>query len=397
MNPASSDYGPPQDQADLDAYAAIAGAAFNSEPKDSVAWMAKAGHENIRLWKRDGEAVAGLLLVPMGQWFGGRSVPMTGIAGVGVPVEHRGGGHAIDMMRACVRDLAANGIPLSSLYPSTARLYRKAGWEIAGHRYVATVKPADIGVHDHELSLRKITPADEPAIAELSNSLAAGFPGYLDRREYIWGRIRAPRDMTTHGFLVERAGNVDGYVYFVQVDAKGYMYDVRVTDICALSPETGRRLLTVLSDHGTLSQELSFSSAPHDPLLNLMPDRPWELKVKDPWMLRITDVPGALEARGWPAGFSAELVLDVTDDVVDANNARWLLEVADGAARVSKTPNGASPDALSMDVRGFAALYSGHLPPAALEQAGLLTGGRAARRLAAAAFAGPAPAMLDMF
>jgi predicted acetyltransferase len=397
MSAAQRDYGPPQGQADLDAYMAITGPAFNSEPKDSIAWMEKAGHENIRLLRYGGEAVAGLMLVPMGQWFGGRSVPMSGIAGVGVPVDHRGGGHAMELMRACVEELAADGVPLSALYPSTARLYRKAGWEIAGHRYIALVPPANIGISDHGLTVRKITEADEPAIAEVSNKLAANNPGYLDRGQYIWNRIRSPRDMTTHRFLVERDGKVDGYVYFVQVDTKGYKYDVRLTDIAALSPEAGRRLLAVLADHGTLSEEVAFASAPHDPLLNLMPDRPWELKVKDPWMLRIVDVAGALTARGWPAGLTAELVLDVRDDIVEANNGPWLLEIADGAAKVSKADAGASADALSMDVRGLAALYTGHLPPAALEQAGLLTGGQSARRLAAAAFAGPAPAMLDMF
>jgi len=397
MSAEPSDYGPPRGQADLDAFAAIAGAAFNVEPKDQVDWMEKAGHDNIRLLKHDGEAVAGLLLVPMGQWFGGCSVPMTGIAAVGVPVDRRGGGHALTLMRACVQELAAEGVPLSSLYPSTARLYRKAGWEIAGHRYIALVPPANIGVHDRELAVRKIMPADEPAIADVARRVGAGFPGYLDRGQYVWRRIRNPRDKPTHGWLVERDGKLDGYVYFIQVDAQGYMYDVRVTDMAALSPQSGRRLLALLADHGTMSKQVAFASAPHDPLLNLMPDRPWELKVKDPWMLRIIDVRGALEGRGWPAGLTAELVLDVRDDIVPANNAQWLLEIADGAASVSKTDAGASADALSMDARGLAALYSGHLPPAALEQAGLLTGGQSARRLAAAAFAGPAPAMLDMF
>ncbi|MHC4846370.1 MAG: GNAT family N-acetyltransferase, partial [Planctomycetota bacterium] len=302
MSDASSDYGPPQGQADLDAYRDIAAAAFNTKPEDSVAWMEKAGHENIRLLRRGGEAVAGLLLVPMGQWFGGRSVPMTGIAGVGVPVDHRGGGHAVNLMRACVEELAAEGVPISALYPSTARLYRKAGWEIAGHRYVATVPPANIGIADRGLTVRKITEADEPAIETVSNAVAANFPGYLDRGQYIWRRIRTPRDEPTHGFLVERDGEVDGYVYFIQTDGKDYHYEVRCTDIAALSPETGRRLLTVLADHGTLASEAAFASAPHDPLLNLMPDRPWTLLVRDPWMLRIVDVPGALEARGWPTG-----------------------------------------------------------------------------------------------
>lgn len=46
----------------------------------------------------DGAPAASLVRVPVGQRFGGRSVPMLGIAGVAVPPERRGGGLARRLM-----------------------------------------------------------------------------------------------------------------------------------------------------------------------------------------------------------------------------------------------------------------------------------------------------------
>ena len=54
MNAEQDDYGPPVGQADLDAFAVIAGAAFNVEPKDQYDWMERSGHQNIRLLRHAG-------------------------------------------------------------------------------------------------------------------------------------------------------------------------------------------------------------------------------------------------------------------------------------------------------------------------------------------------------
>ncbi|HZM00717.1 MAG TPA: sterol carrier protein domain-containing protein, partial [Planctomycetota bacterium] len=144
---------------------------------------------------------------------------------------------------------------------------------------------------------------------------------------------------------------------------------------------------------------------PAHPLLLLLAERHYSVALVDPWMLRVVDLPAALEQRGWPAGVRAELRLELSDDVLPENAGRWRLSVAEGSARVARLAPGApsaargspAPPVLRLDVRGLAALYSGHLSPGLLQQAGLLDGDAAALELAAALFAGPAPAMADMF
>jgi predicted acetyltransferase len=107
-------------------------------------------------------------------------------------------------------------------------------------------------------------------------------------------------------------------------------------------------------------------------------------------------VPAALAARGSPAGVLGTPVLDVDADGLPANAARHRLEVADGRGAVSPARAGDGPT-LRLHVRGLASLYSGHMSPDALAVAGLVQGPPEARALAAALFAGPAPAMSDMF
>src|SRR5438094_160473 len=57
---------------------------FAALPTHAALWMQCIGGENLRIL-RDGDArVGGLGIYRFGQWFGGRSVPCAGIAGVGI-------------------------------------------------------------------------------------------------------------------------------------------------------------------------------------------------------------------------------------------------------------------------------------------------------------------------
>ena len=112
----------------------------------------------------------------MGQYFGGRSVKLLGIAGVAVAPEDRGRGYAKRMMRECVRAAHGEGWPLVGLYASTHSLYRAVGFEHAGHRFQYTIPMTqiDAGPHDRE----RVEPLD-PDSAELRECYA-GFAARYD-------------------------------------------------------------------------------------------------------------------------------------------------------------------------------------------------------------------------
>ena len=70
--------------AEREALGTILSHAFGFPMTDVPIWFERAGSENIYAWRRDDAVAGGLITIPMGQFFGGRSVPTTGIAGVGV-------------------------------------------------------------------------------------------------------------------------------------------------------------------------------------------------------------------------------------------------------------------------------------------------------------------------
>src|SRR5262245_45038439 len=78
------------------------------------------------------QVVGSLTVLQFGQWFGGRSVPMGGLATVVVRPEHRGEGIASRLLEHSLVRMRESGFPVSTLHPATTRVYRAAGWEIGG-------------------------------------------------------------------------------------------------------------------------------------------------------------------------------------------------------------------------------------------------------------------------
>jgi predicted acetyltransferase len=108
------------------------------------------------------------------------------------------------------------------------------------------------------------------------------------------------------------------------------------------------------------------------------------------WMLRLVDLPAALQARPWPSGVAGQLGFRVEDPTCPWNTGSWRLELAGGRGRVAPAPPSAS--AATADVRGLASAFTGFAGPDDLIRAGLLSGFDAGEvELLRAAFASPRP------
>jgi predicted acetyltransferase len=361
---------------------------------DADPWLRRGGIENVRV-ARDAERVtACLLLIPMGQFFGGASVPMTGIAGVATPAAVRGAGGARRLVLATMRELHAQRVALSALYPATIGLYRSAGYEIAGARYEVRVDPNAVGMRDRGLRLREIGDEDREAVEAAYRTAAVAKAGHVDRGPYVWHRVRTPRGADqTRGFLVEGARGVEGYAYLFEKRLPSGDYTLHASDLVALTGAAHRRLHTLVADHGTLAQSFAWNGAPNDPFAQLLPRTGTTYTVTNPWMLRVTHVGAALEARGWPAHVRAAVDLDVADDVIPENAGRWSLRVEGGRAEVTR--GGAA--SVRIDVRALASLYSGWMDARALAAMGALDASDADVATLGALFAGPSPWMPDFF
>lgn len=350
----------PETDAERDALADVLSEAFNSGA-DAPSFLERAGHENLRvICTTDGTVAGGLACVPMGQFFGGRSVPMLGIAAVGVAPEHRSGGVARQLMDSIVRESAHTGFPISALYPATQTLYRRSGYEQAGSLNKFEIPTAGINVHDRDLPIELIIEEHEAEIAATYRERARRSNGNLDRGEYIWRRIRKFRNTTdARGYLARNpdTGACEAYMYLVKVDSPDAAYDVRATDFVSLTGRGGRRLWSLLSEFRSMAGKVIMLTSTCDPAIMILPENPYKIHIDCHWMIRIADVPAALEARGYPTPIDESVHLEVFgDEAIDANNDRFVLHVKDGHGSVERGGEGT----LRTHIRGLAPMYASH-------------------------------------
>lgn len=386
-------FGTPRDAGDMSRLGEILAQCFGA-PLDGIQKRCDfVGRENLRVLDRGGELSSGLWLIPMGQWFGGKPVPMTGVAAVGVAPEARGKGAALDLMNRTLLDLHEREIPLSTLYPATQTLYRRAGYEQAGCRYRTTIAPKDIQVRQKGVAVGAAGPEDQETLRELYGEFARNMNGHLDRGPYVWDRVFHVRDQTATGYFFEEDGRKTGYVFFLARNREPFGYDLMITDLVCLTPRAGAAIWAFLADHRSMTPEIAWTAGPTHPMFFLLSEQPYRTEVQNLWMTRIVHLAHALEKRGYPAGVRAALHLEIQDDLLPGNNGRFVLEVEDGTGRVKPGGDGT----FRSDIQALVPVYSGFLSPTGVWRDGRIEGDRESLETAATIFSGPGPWMPDMF
>jgi predicted acetyltransferase len=378
--------------------------AFGSPPGECETWVGeKIGRENLRLIRRAGEPLACLGRVPMGISLGGRSIPQIGVLGVTVGPEARGGGVARWMMRECVREMHRDGFALSTLYSALHPLYRGVGYENAGVLTDLTVPAAMMPEGDKGRGWRRMTPEDRVGVEGCYGEYARAHHGMLDRPDYIWDRVRTREGETTGFVALDDAGAIEAYCFVVmgKMDGPpcgtgtGTGAPLRVTDLAWRTPRGMGRLMGFLRGFASIVGEVRLSLPAGSALPIALPDWRFAMKVRTPWMMRVLDVPRALEGRGYAAGVRARVTIEIEDDLIGSNNGAWTLSVEEGVGRVER---GGGAGSVRCSIRDFAPLYSGHCTAAALRSSGRLECDAAAAALCDAVFsAGGSPGMVDMF
>lgn len=356
------------------------------------------GQENFRVIRRAGEIAGGLAILQMGQWYGAQSIPMAGIASVAVLPEHRGTGIAVELLTHTLKELYAKGIPLSTLYAATQRPYRKVGYEQAGiccHFELPSESiRLDVGkMSGQDIRRLPIQPISlhSDVFSDVYQQWAVKNNGNLDRNQSMWRLlVESPNDEAIYAYLIGSELQPEGYVIFKQRSEDG---NIEIRDWVVLTPGALRRLWTFLADHRSQVNQVLWCSSAHDPLLLLLAEQSDRIKHLARWMLRIVDVPKALEMRGYPVGIEAELHLDVRDNLLFENNGRFILTVSGRRGKVTQGGTGE----LQLDVRGLAPLYTGLFTPYQLKFTGQLEATDAALSVATQLFTGSEPWMSDRF
>jgi predicted acetyltransferase len=347
------------------------------------------------------QPAAGASFHDMRQWWHGRPVPMAGVAGVMVAPEYRGRGVGRRLMTALLDEIAAQGYPLSALFPATMPLYRSLGWELAGARDTVII-PAR--------SLLRLVPPDAAVSGAGSPPapvLRRAGPGDAGAVIAALGRVhQAARDcgpVTRDAATVaEWLAGPDLYAYLAEDGFLAYQWhngsrELYVERAEAVSGQTVRAFWAHLGSHASIAEKVYARTGPASAFWWLTRERDADIAHRSLWMLRVVDAPAAIAARGFPAATSLSVPLRITDETRPANAGRWQLSVADGAGTLDPPgPDVSEIPAVTLGPRGLAALYAG-ASLVTLRQAGLAAGGTAADDAALDAAFAATPYMLDAF
>jgi predicted acetyltransferase len=339
----------------------------------------------------------------MAQYFGGRAVPMGGLASVAVVPDRRGEGLAKQVCTAALHAMRGRREVISSLYPATTGIYRALGWELGGSYVWSKLAPAALRSlpAPERRALRPASLDELPALRACYARVAAGTPGFLARGDAWWERLASFWRAYSVYVAASGAGGIDGYLVYAQADGEysglGGPFRIVVRELIAAERDAGLALWSLLGRWSSQVTDLILVGPVEDSLLLLSPEQAVQPLAQIRWMTRIVDAAGAVAARGFAPNLELELPLALRDGVLAENDGRWVLRVAKGQGELVRGAHGAA-GAPALSIGGFASLYTGFASCARLARSGLLRDGSDAQRAALdAAFAGPAPSCLDEF
>ncbi len=293
---------------------------------------------------------------------------LAGLTAVATAPAHRRRGLAGQMLEASLAEYRDRDWPITALRPFDAGFYGRYGWA-TGCRYTeATVSPSALGAA-REASrgqFRRVHPEGFERLRPVYRKWLDGV-GLATRRSDDWWRDRAFHTPGTelYCYAWERDGEVRGYLLY-DIDDR----ELTVHETAYIDHEAYLNLLRFLANHDAQIEEVRLRGLSHDRLLDIVPDRgALSVEVAPGQMVRIVDVPAALEAIHYPPGEDAALTLAVSDEHAPWNDGRFHLAVGDDTAAVE--PTDGPPDA-SVGIGTLSQLLVGYLPVERARQTGSL-------------------------
>lgn len=342
----------------------------------------------------DGRLLAVARIRDYEQWWGGRRVPMGGIADVAVHPDGRGRGLATALLRGLLAQMRAQAQPISVLFPTGIGVYRPIGWEVVGALQDTRIPTRDLqpAGTSGPAELRTAGTDDTAALGALYEALCLGRNGMLTRdgSEFPVGAAAAlEHDVVS---LVEGPDRtLLGYAAYNRGSGYREGSELRVWECLAGTAPAMSTLLGSLASWSTVAASVLWRGPTDELGLHLRRPVPAPAQVQ-PWMLRVVDAPAAIERRGFLPGVRAAASFLLADPDVPANSRAWRLDVDGG--RGSLEPLRPDADLPVLQARGLALLFAAAADTAMLLRAGLLDHPLPALD---AAFAGPLPQILDYF
>lgn len=291
----------------------------------------------------------------------GDSHPMAGVSFVASPPENRRQGHVKEMLADALQVCREDGTYLSALHPFKRTYYERLGWATCTRRVTHSLDPELLSfTRDHRHGeFVELDHEDWERLDPVYEVDAAPYELTLDRDEAWWEK-RVLRGWQKEPYVYgwERDGTIQAYLVY-RIDDGDDDRTLRLKEWAYTDHDARLAVLQFLSDHDSQVEEVSLSTAPDDDLLDVIPnadDVETDLDVST--MLRLVDVPEALEALTYPEDASGAITLDVADSLAPWNDATFRFAVEDGAAQVVEAAT--EPVDVELDVGALSQLYTGY-------------------------------------
>ena len=323
----------------------------------------------------DDHLVARLATRGYHSWFGGSAVPSGGIAGVAVTAERRGTKLLDELFRVALDDgLRERGEAVSTMFCTAPGIYRKFGYEVISSYDTVEVPAAALARIGAPAGVRtrRATPADFDAVCRVYDTWAAAQNGPLTRRGPAFpADAKAFIDAFTGVTLaVDDAGEVIGFASWHRGQETGDSATLEVVDLLALRGDAYGALWHVLGSFGSVVGQVRLCTSGHDVARLSLPSAHWKAVEREPYMLRVHDVPGAFAGRDWPV--DGDVAFSVAGDHLGTTNGAWRLVIERGKATCAPA---AATDGPVLTPSGLALAWAGAQTCANLRMAGHLSGG----------------------
>jgi len=404
----------PVGDSELAAFGYVSDHAFNSTwPPEEMLRIDRMIVEPERtLVAFDGDQMVGTTLVfSFGMTVpGGDVVGTAGVSGVSVLPTHRRRGILSALMRRQLADIVAGGgEPIAALFASESVIYGRYGYGSAAEQYSFTFHRGDGALRPlanagQAPTLRLADPKDAvPEMKAVYEAVRLTRPGMLTWHDGWWQVHVADPEFMREGSSPQRSviaedqsGPVGYALYSVKPEwgSDGMPAQVlMLRELFWTSPAVCAALWADLLTRDLVGEVRARMRPADDPIQYLLVDpRRARTKVSDALWVRIVDLPTALQRRSYAC--AVDMVIDVTDSLLPANEGRWRLQAGGpGEGGKPTCERTTAPADVMLPVSALGAAYLGGTRLGGLAAAGQITEQRpeALTELSTAMWWDPAP------
>ncbi|MFV9502934.1 MAG: GNAT family N-acetyltransferase [Oscillochloridaceae bacterium umkhey_bin13] len=382
---------------DLDAYLALERYAFQVNPDRNK--LHQPQMSQLRGLFAGNQLLTQLELIPLQVRTGLGNIRAAGVGSVASDPATRRQGHVANLLRHLNDELRAEGVAFCVLYPFKRSFYGRYGWASFFERRRYSGPPASFAAFAPASG--QFVAVDQSNWAELDRIYQGALRGRFGpiQRDEQWWQQRVLHDFTgqpLYAYIWRDANGVGRSYTIFALETRGQARHFVAREMVALDPEARAQLFAFIAGHEDQVSLAQFH-APTDAPVNLLFPEPLDCAVEPHFMLRLLDLPAALQAYPFPNELRGSLTLAVRDDWIAANQGCFTLEFNAGQCAVTPVATANSTD-LACDIRTLTQLLTRYLRPRTAAAFGLLeVTSRPALALLETAVAGLAPFSSDFF